>query len=160
MVPAHWRTAIVHLGPVAQECDPALVNAFGDAFVGLTPQGWMRRWDRAGHVSPCQWEKAEELLARADAVVLSEEDVGSDEALVARYAAQTRLLVVTQAAAGCTVYVAGQTRHFPAPVVHEVDPTTLLVSATFSRRPSSCGCGDAATLGQPLAAPTASPLAR
>jgi len=123
MVPAHWRTAIVHLGPVAQECAPALVNAFGDAFVGLTPQGWMRRWDRAGHVRPCQWERAEELLARADAVVLSEEDVGSDEALVARYAAQTRLLVVTQAAAGCTVYVAGQTRHFPAPVVHEVDPT-------------------------------------
>lgn len=123
MVPPHWQTAIVHLGPVARECDPALVNAFGDTFVGLTPQGWMRRWDQSGHVHPCRWEKADELLARADAVVLSEEDLAGDEALVDLYAAQTRLLVVTQAALGCTVYVAGQQRHFPAPAVHEVDPT-------------------------------------
>ena len=123
IVPSNWRAKIVHLGPVARECDPALVNTFGDAFMGLTPQGWMRRWDQAGRVSACQWEDAEPLLARADAVVLSEEDVGGDEALVARYAAQTRLLVVTQAAKGCTVHVAGQSRHFSAPVVPEVDPT-------------------------------------
>jgi len=123
MVPLNWRATIVHLGPVARECDPALVNLFGDAFVGLTPQGWMRCWDQAGRVSCCQWEDAAPLLARADAVVLSEEDVEGDEVLLAQYATQTRLLVVTQAAAGCTVYVAGQPRHFPAPVVHEVDPT-------------------------------------
>ncbi|HEY67521.1 MAG TPA: ribokinase [Thermoflexia bacterium] len=123
MVPPNWRTTIVHLGPVARECDPALTDVFGDAFIGLTPQGWMRRWDSAGHVNPCRWEMADELLARADAVVLSEEDVLRDESLVAQYAAQTRLLVVTRAAAGCTVYTAGQARHFPAPTVHEVDPT-------------------------------------
>ncbi len=123
MVPPNWRAAIVHLGPVARECDPALINAFGDAFVGLTPQGWMRRWDQAGRVSCCQWEEAEELRSRASAVVLSEEDVAGDEALVARYASQSRLLVVTQGAAGCTVYTAGQSRHFSVPPVHEVDPT-------------------------------------
>jgi len=123
MVPANWRSPIVHLGPVARECDPTLVNAFGDAFVGLTPQGWMRRWDQAGRVSCCQWDEAEKLLARADAVVLSKEDVAGDELLVAQYAAQTRLLVVTQGAAGCTVYMDGQSRRFPAPAVHEVDPT-------------------------------------
>lgn len=123
MVPPHWQATIVHLGPVARECDPALVNAFGDGFVGVTPQGWMRRWDQDGHVSCCQWEDAEALLARADAVVLSEEDVGGDEALMAEYAAQTRLLVVTQWMAGCTVYVRGEARHFPAFPVREVDPT-------------------------------------
>lgn len=123
MVPPNWRATIVHLGPVARECDPVLANTFGDAFVGLTPQGWMRRWGRAGHVTPCRWEMAEELLARADAVVLSEEDVEGNETLLARYAAQTRLLVVTQGAAGCTVYTTGQARHFPALAVREVDPT-------------------------------------
>jgi sugar/nucleoside kinase (ribokinase family) len=141
MVPQDWRTAsaetIVHLGPVAQECDPALVDVFGDrpsgAFVGLTPQGWMRRRDQAGHVNRCQWEGAESLLARADAVVLSEEDVTGDEALVSRYAAQTRLLVLTQGAAGCTVYTEGQSRHFSAPAVHEVDATGSgdIFAATF-----------------------------
>ncbi len=136
MVPPDWRAKIVHLGPVARECDPALVNAFGNVFVGLTPQGWMRRWDQAGRVSSCQWENAEPLLARADAVVLSEEDVGGDEALVLRYAAQTRLLVVTQAAMGCTVHVAGQSRHFSAPAVTEVDPTgvgDIFAAAFFVR---------------------------
>jgi len=123
IVPSNWRAGIVHLGPVAQECAPALIHAFGDAFVGLTPQGWMRRWDRAGHVSGCPWEGAEPLLSRADAVLLSEEDVAGDEALVARYAAQTRILVVTRGQAGCTVYTAGQVHHLPAPIVQEVDPT-------------------------------------
>jgi len=122
-LPADWRGAVIHLGPVARECDPALAAAFADAFIGLTPQGWMRCWDKAGRVSRCRWQGAEELLARADAVVLSEEDVGSDMSLVAHYAAQTRLLVVTQGAAGCTVHTAGQSRHFPAPAVREVDPT-------------------------------------
>ena len=122
-VPAHWRAAIVHLGPVARECDLALAGAFGDAFLGITPQGWMRRWDQAGRVSYGRWEEAEQLLPRADAVVLSEEDVASDDALVTRYAAQTRLLVVTRGAAGCTVHREGEVRHFPAPAVDEVDPT-------------------------------------
>ena len=140
-VPQDWRTVsartIVHLGPVAQECDPALVDVFGDhpsgAFIGLTPQGWMRRRDQAGHVSRCQWEGAESLLARADAVVLSEEDVAGDEALVSRYAAQVRLLVLTQGAAGCTVHTAGQSRHFPAPAAREVDATGSgdIFAATF-----------------------------
>ena len=141
MVPQDWRTVsagtIVHLGPVAQECDPALADVFGDrpsgAFVGLTPQGWMRRRDQAGHVSRCRWEGAESLLARADAVVLSEEDVAGDKALVSRYAAQTRLLVLTQGAAGCTVYTKGQSRHFPAPAVREADATGSgdIFAATF-----------------------------
>ena len=63
------------------------------------------------------------MLARADAVVLSQEDVVGDESLIAQYAAQTRVLVVTEGAAGCTVYVEGRSRHFSAPGVDEVDPT-------------------------------------
>ena len=125
-VPPDWRATIVHLGPVARECSPALVDAFGDAFVGVTPQGWMRRWDRAGRVHSCTWDGAERVLARADCVVLGEEDVrdiGDTADTVAHYSARTRLLVVTAGARGCTVYERGQGRHFPAPSVHEVDPT-------------------------------------
>jgi sugar/nucleoside kinase (ribokinase family) len=123
MVPPDWRAAVVHLGPVARECDPALVNAFGDAFIGLTPQGWMRRWDQAGHVLECKWEGKEPLLDRADAVVLGVEDVCGDEGLVAQIAALTRVLVLTRGVAGCTIYTQGQERHFSAPAVQEVDPT-------------------------------------
>ncbi|MCS7283312.1 MAG: PfkB family carbohydrate kinase, partial [Anaerolineae bacterium] len=114
---------ILHLGPVARECDPALVDLIRADFLGLTPQGWMRRWDAMGRVTPGPWEEAEWLLARADAVVLSEEDIGGDEALAARWAAQTRLLVVTRGARGCTLYAEGRAHHLPAFPAQEVDPT-------------------------------------
>ena len=123
MVPADWQPDIVHLGPVARECAPSLVDAFGEAFIGVTPQGWMRRWDEAGQVSGGSWESAEPILARADAVVLSEEDVAGDRVLISRYAALTQLLVVTQGREGCTVHTGGESRHFPAPPMREVDPT-------------------------------------
>lgn len=125
MIPLEWRIdsaqGVVHLGPVAQECDAALLDGVGDAFVGLTPQGWMRRWDQDGYVSRCKWEGADILLSRADAVVLSDEDLAQD--LPTYYAGRTRLLVVTHGAAGCTVYTDGISRDFPAPVVSEVDAT-------------------------------------
>ena len=127
MIPPEWRIdtakGVVHLGPVAQECDATLIDAFGDAFIGLTPQGWMRCWDKDGHVSRCQWEKAEPLLSRADAVVLSDEDLGGDKDVAAYYAARARLLVVTRGAGGCTIHTGGQSRDFSAPVVSEVDAT-------------------------------------
>ena len=127
MIPSHWRvvpaSGVVHVGPVARECDVALTETWGDGFVGVTPQGWMRRWDEQGNVSGSLWEEPGPWLARADAVVLSDEDVGGDEALVARYAAQSRLLVVTHGVVGCTVYVEGESRSFVAPDVHQVDPT-------------------------------------
>jgi sugar/nucleoside kinase (ribokinase family) len=121
-IPPGWRTSVVHLGPVAQECSPQLLDAVGDAFLGLTPQGWMRRWDQSGQVSYRDWQQPEELLARADAVILSETDV-PDRAMLAHYASCTRLLVVTQGAAGCTVYAQGVVRSFPAAARREVDPT-------------------------------------
>ena len=141
MMPSHWRAAIVHVGPVARECDQALAGALGDTFVGVTPQGWMRRWDQSGRVSSCLWEKAEPWLARADAVVLSDEDVGGDESLVAQYASQTRLLVVTHGTTGCTVYTQGQTRSLLAPPVHEIDPTGAgdIFAAVFFVALRRCG---------------------
>ncbi|MCX7855086.1 MAG: PfkB family carbohydrate kinase [Anaerolineae bacterium] len=122
---AKWRlrVGILHLGPVARECDPALADHISADFLGLTPQGWMRRWDGSGRVSPGPWEEAEEWLPRADAVVLSEEDIGGDEALAARWAAQTRILAITRGARGCSVYADGRVWHLPAFPAQEVDPT-------------------------------------
>lgn len=123
-IPPDWRHApIVHLAPVAQEVDPALIRAFPLALIGVTPQGWLRRWGEGGEVSPCAWAEAGAILAQATAVVLSPEDVGGDEAILADYAHRAHILVVTQGRAGSTVTWMGETRHFPAPLVTEVDPT-------------------------------------
>jgi sugar/nucleoside kinase (ribokinase family) len=123
MAPDDWQAAIVHIGPVAQECHPALASAFGKAFVGVTPQGWMRHWNQTGQVRYCGWRGIEDVLPRADAVVLSLEDIRGDWGLATEYAAQTPLLAVTEGAEGCTIYADGEMRRFPAPQVVEEDST-------------------------------------
>ncbi len=122
-VPDEWQASLIHIGPVAQECDPALASSLGEAFIGVTPQGWMRQWDDAGHISHRPWREARQVLPHVDAVVLSEEDVQRDWSLVAQYACQTLCLALTQGAAGCTIYAQGDVRRFPAPNVNDVDPT-------------------------------------
>src|SRR5215467_6964484 len=44
-----WRNPpIVHLGPLDQEIDSAIVDRFPRSLIGVTPQGWMRAWDDSG----------------------------------------------------------------------------------------------------------------
>ncbi len=127
--PAHLTDAlrhakIMHLAPVCDEVSPALATeAPADAFVGVTPQGWLRRWDETGRVYAKPWEAAPQVLARADAAVISIDDVAGDWRLALTWAAQARIFVVTLSAEGCVVFLEGRPHHIPAPQVEEVDPT-------------------------------------
>ena len=123
-VPAVWRSApIIHLGPIANEMDSVLPEGFSPDLLGLTPQGWMRQWDSECRVSRGEWQDAEAALARADAVVISREDVNGDDELIEHMAHETRVLVVTESAAGAVLYWNGDRRRFRAPQVQEVDAT-------------------------------------
>lgn len=136
-VPALWRnTPIVHLGPIADEMDSVLPAGFAPSLLGLTPQGWMRQWDEENRVSLREWPDAELALARADAVVISREDVNGNEEIIEHMAHQTRVLVVTEGPAGSVLYWNGDRRRFRAPSVHEVDPTgagDIFAAAFFIR---------------------------
>ncbi|NJM39857.1 MAG: hypothetical protein HC853_03310 [Anaerolineae bacterium] len=117
---------VVHCGPVCDEVSSAFVDAIRrDAFLGLTPQGWLRRWDTQGHVTQdaANWTDAGKWLARANCVVTSIEDLNGDWQVAHKWAAQTRLLVVTQSSEGCTAFINGEAVHVPAPQVEEVAPT-------------------------------------
>lgn len=141
-VPESWQSSpIVHLGPVAQEVDEAVAAHLTGALLGLTPQGWMRHWDEDGIVHPASWEPSDALLARADALILSREDVGDDTTRIERLAARARLLVLTAGWKGATVYYRGQVRAFAAPRVEEVDPTGAgdIFSAAFLVALHECG---------------------
>jgi sugar/nucleoside kinase (ribokinase family) len=123
-VPKEWiSSSIVHLGPLDQEIGEDIVDCFPDACLGLTPQGWMRVWNKEGLIHPTTWNPSDTLLRRADAVILSEEDVGGDMALIESYAARTQVLVLTAGWKGSTVYCGKQTRSFQSPQVKELDPT-------------------------------------
>ena len=136
-VPPAWRRAdIVHIAPIAGETPPEMIAEFSGRFVGVTPQGWLRGWDDNGVVQPVWKPHLAEALAKADAVVLSIEDLGGDESRVAALAAKLPVLVVTRGAAGASLYWRGEVRHFPAPAVRVNDATgagDIFAAAFFIR---------------------------
>jgi hypothetical protein len=136
-VPEPWRrSSIIHLGPIASEMDAILPEGFSPALLGLTPQGWMRQWDSESRVSPAEWGNADSALARAGAVVISREDVNGNDELIEHMAHQTRVLAVTEGAAGAVLYWNGDRRRFRTPQVQEVDATgagDIFAAAFFVR---------------------------
>jgi sugar/nucleoside kinase (ribokinase family) len=135
-IPEVWRHAkIIHLGPIANEMDASLPKGLSLDLLGLTPQGWLRGWDESGHVHPVQWEDASALEA-AGAVVLSLEDVGGDMEQIEHMAHHTRILVVTEGAAGCVLYWNGDRRRFHTRDFPELDATgagDIFAAAFFIR---------------------------
>ncbi|MCP4424995.1 MAG: ribokinase [Chloroflexi bacterium] len=122
-VPPDWRRVpIVHLAPLTNEVDPALVDAFSASLIGVTPQGWMRQWDENGRVYAKEWPAAEQVLPFVAAVILSEEDL-PHPAMLDQFVRWSRLLVLTQGERGCIVYFNGETRQIAAPQVEEVEQT-------------------------------------
>jgi 1D-myo-inositol 3-kinase len=123
-LPAAWADApVVLLGPLVREVPASWTAIFPRALMGVTPQGWMRRWDAAGHVSPTRWENAASFLHRADVAILSREDVGEDDTYIAELASQARMLVITDGWHGATLYMDGASHHIAPRPTSEVDPT-------------------------------------
>lgn len=122
-VPLAWRRAhIVHLGPIAGEIERDVIRHFSNSLVGLTPQGWFRRWDADGHVFAAEWPHVAAVFSLATAVITSLEDLPSAEYLdnLRRY---SPLLVLTHGKRGCTVYSHDEESNFAAPVTKEVNST-------------------------------------
>jgi sugar/nucleoside kinase (ribokinase family) len=134
-LPPAWAEArIILLAPLAQEVDPSFAQAFLGALVAAAPQGWLRRWDAEGAVSPGPLDVAPRVLPYARALILSRDDLllpGADpaqkeqaEAVVATWASQTPLVAVTRGSDGADLYTSGApAESFPGLAAHEVDPT-------------------------------------
>ncbi len=122
-IPEEWRRAsIVHLGPVAGEIDPQMIKLFSNSVIGLTPQGWFRRWHQDGRVYPGEWRGAEEILPFAAAVILSPEDIPNLE-VIEELRQAAPIVVLTRQEDGCDVYFQDTVRQLPAPSITEVEPT-------------------------------------
>jgi 1D-myo-inositol 3-kinase len=123
-IPPAWREVkVVLLGPLTGELEDGIARIFPHSLIGVTPQGWMRRWDGEGRVFPKHWEGAAEVLSYAKVVVFSENDIERDESVIQTYARMADILVVTHGPGGATVYHRGEVRHFPGFETIEVDPT-------------------------------------
>jgi len=130
-VPGALRAApVVYVGPVAAECDRALVASFRGQFVGAGLQGWLRRavsgagQEGDGRVLPALLPEVTDSARLPLAVaVLSELDHPEAEDLAQRFAAAGATVAITRGARGSTLLV-GKTRlEVPAAPAVEVDPT-------------------------------------
>ncbi|MGI8587540.1 MAG: PfkB family carbohydrate kinase [Chloroflexia bacterium] len=110
-IPVAWRGAgILHLGPVAAELESGSSWASWPhgALLAVTPQGWLRTWDRDGLIHPAPWRNPGPLLARADVLVMSAEDTGYDLEALAGYVSQACLSAVTAGSEGADLYEHGR----------------------------------------------------
>lgn len=155
-IPANWvHSPIVHLGPIAQEVDPEITKYFRHSLIGVTPQGWLRSWDDQGHVHPIEWQGASQVLGSVDATIISVEDVGGDEDIIAEMAAASPVFVVTEGYYGARVYWHGDVRRFNAPQVKEVNATgagDIFAAAFFTQLQKTRDPWEAARFANQLAA--------
>ncbi|MFC2063750.1 PfkB family carbohydrate kinase [Chloroflexota bacterium] len=136
-VPEMWKkSSIIHLGPIAHELEVTSETGFSTPFIGLTPQGWMREWDRFGNISPRSCPDLSPLMASAGAMVISIEDVGGDEDEIERLSLENKVLAVTEGFAGSRLYWNQDMRRFTAPEVEELDASgagDIFAAAFFIR---------------------------
>ncbi len=141
-LPSHFAEAgIAYLCPVADEVAPDLVRAFPDAAIGVGAQGWCRIWDREGTVAMRPWPDPRPVLAQAQALFLSSDDVAGWEARAIELYQEVPLGAVTFADKGAVLFVNGERHAVPAAPVHEVEPTGAgdVFAAAFLLRYNTSG---------------------
>ena len=122
-IPPGWRdAAVTYVGPVAGECDRALLAALGARFIAAGLQGWLRRAGDGAEIEPAL---APEAVAppSLDAAILSELDHPDAAALAARFAAAGARVAITRGARGATILDGDARLDIPASPAVEVDPT-------------------------------------
>jgi sugar/nucleoside kinase (ribokinase family) len=137
LVPEIWKRApIIHLASVAQEMEAILPEDFRPTLLGLSLQGWLRNWDDIGRVHRCTWQGAQAALEKSGAAVVSMEDVAHDEQMIEDYMLSSRVLAVTEGAAGVRLFWNHDLRRFIPPPVKEVDATGAgdIFAASFFAR--------------------------
>jgi 1D-myo-inositol 3-kinase len=124
-VPTRLREArVAYVGPVAGECDRALVESLGDGpFVCLGLQGWLRRAGPDGAVLPSRAPEIDAPPQNARAAVLSEEDHPDAESIARALALRNTVVALTRGRRGSRLFYGNAESSVPAAPAQEVDPT-------------------------------------
>jgi sugar/nucleoside kinase (ribokinase family) len=139
LIPLAGRTLdapIIHLGPIAREIDLGALPAFPrDAFVGATPQGWLRRWGADGRVTEHPLELPAALTDRLDALVLSETEAPLAGEAIAAVRAAGGLVAITRGASACLLVDAAGEREVATierPIVDDTGAGDIFAVAFFA----------------------------
>jgi sugar/nucleoside kinase (ribokinase family) len=137
-VPEEWRSSgIWHLAPLTNEVQPNILDVIpADAFVGVTPQGWMREVAPDGKILAVPWHTAEQMIERIDAIVISDEDMPNAMSTARSWAAQGTVVAVTFGTRGSVIVGPDAEVHVPAYPSTGLDETgagDVYAAALFSR---------------------------
>ena len=121
-IPAPARSApLVMLAPLAGEVSSELAGMFPKATILASLQGWLRRWDGRGRVTPAYWS-GEDVLPQVDAAIVSVSDV-ADPGLIDLWKRMVTVLIVTEGARGASLYVNATKHHVGPFAARQTDPT-------------------------------------
>ncbi len=137
-VPDDLRSAdALVLGTIAREISADLFTGEAARVSVLAAQGLLRTWDADGTIRPTPWPQAERLIGGLSCVVLSEDDLGGDLAMVERW---SRLVPValTLAERGSRLYQGGR-------------PTAEVAAFAPDRVIDTTGAGDTFAAGLAVA---------
>ena len=123
-LPPDWTAApLALLAPVINEVDPVLAESLGAASMGVLPQGWMRHREQGGRIVAQPWEDAEAVLAWAQLMVASEDDVAGFREDAVEWLQRVPLGALTAGARGATLFVNGEPYHVAPDIATPVDDT-------------------------------------
>jgi sugar/nucleoside kinase (ribokinase family) len=123
-LPGDWRQApLAMLCPVANEVDPRLAGCFGEASLGVAPQGWMRARGAGGAIAAQRWEDADLVLPYTQLLVLSSEDVEPFEKDALEWVQQVPVAAITRGRHGAILFVNGERYGVAPDPATEVDAT-------------------------------------
>jgi sugar/nucleoside kinase (ribokinase family) len=141
-LPPHFAEAgLAYLCPVADEVAPELARGFSEAAVGIGAQGWCRVWDQDGTVQMRSWPDPGPVLARAQALFLSIDDVAGWETQALALYQDVPMGALTFAEKGAILFVNGERHTVPAAPAMEVEPTGAgdVFAAAFLARYNATG---------------------
>lgn len=140
-LPRDWRRpAILHLSPVANEVVADRIDHNSRTMVCMTPQGWLRQWNMEGEISLRSWETIVTQCSKADAVVLSREDLSGNPMAEEKLAEVCKVLVITDGASKIHLYKEANLTVMTPHETKMIDPTgagDIFAAAFFSYFASS-----------------------
>lgn len=123
-LPDAWRAPdVLLLGPVAGELHGAFARGLEAQVVGATAQGWLRRFDADGNVSPREWPSPRTDLEGVHVLFLSEHDLPGADAWAGERLSEVPLVAVTRGWKGVSLFTRQGVRDIAGFPRAEVDPT-------------------------------------
>jgi sugar/nucleoside kinase (ribokinase family) len=124
-IPKNWKkTRILHFGSIAREIIlPDEYPTSLESSIAYSLQGWLRKWDNNGVISPAKLE--DRIITPRNQFVgfLSLEDLGSNLTQLNRLREMFPLLILTKGKDGAEIYQGEELINIPPESVNEVDST-------------------------------------